>query len=213
MTVPREKVLICIPTYDFKLESQLVLGLLSCTPYFSTMPMFYGGNSYVQLARNALAHHFVEKRPECDWLMWIDADTSFTRNDWEIVWENENDLIVCAEYSKKLLGAPPVQGGMGFTRVHRSVYEKIKALQMDDGQDRVPRFTFDGELMVDYHACGVMANSQWIGEDRGFFMWAHTCKIPIRWETRTRLGHVGRLVYGYPDQIPGFKFLEDEGAQ
>jgi hypothetical protein len=212
VNVPREKILVCIPTFDFKVESELMLGLLSCTPYFSTMPMLYGGNSAVQLARNALAHHFVEQRPECDWLMWIDADTVFTKADWELLWEGD-ELIVCAEYARKLLGAMPVKGGMGFMRVHRSVFEQMKELTTEDGQDRIPRYLHDGKLVVDYHSCGVMQNGEWVGEDRGFLLWAASLNISVRWETRTRLGHAGRFVYGYPDQIPGFKFMDaDEGA-
>lgn len=199
--IAREKILIGLPTYDYKVDSALMLGSLACTKYFSTMPLIYGGGSYVQTARNQIAHTFVEERKECDWLMWIDSDIRFTTRDWELLWEGE-DLVVTAEYAKKIFGMPPAQFGLGFTRVHRSVYEKIRDWKNEEGQEIIRRYHHEGRRVVDYHTQHVSSDERFNGEDHAFFKWCAALGVPTRVETRTRLGHVGQYCYGYPDQIP-----------
>lgn len=210
MKIPREKILVAMPVYNSMIDAGCVNGLLACAPYYER-PLIFAGMSSIALARNEIAHIFVEKLTQYEWIMWIDSDTRFTPDDWNLLWEGD-ELIVCAEYARKVIGMPPVQFGMGFTRVHRSVYEKIKLLTMDNGEERVHRFYHKGEMMVDYHPNGATAEGRWIGEDQGFFMWAAATDVKPRLETRTRLGHVGPFAYGYPDQIPGYRFVED-GAQ
>jgi hypothetical protein len=84
----------------------------------------------------------------------------------------------------------------------------------EDGAERANRFYHDGQMMVDYHPNGAMPTGRWIGEDQGFFMWAAAVEAKLRVETRTRLGHAGRLVYGYPHQIPGYEIQNvNDGAQ
>lgn len=213
--IPREKILVAMPVHSYLIDAGCVTGLLSCAPFYAR-PFIFSGNSSIALARNEIAHVFVEKMPEHDWIQWIDADTRFTPADWQLLWEetDKKELIVCAEYARKFLGMPPVQFGLGFTRVHRSVYEKIRELKTEDGQDRVNRFYHKGEMMVDYHPNGATPQGRWIGEDQGFFMWAAACDIPTRLETRTKLGHAGTFCFGYPDQVPGYKFIDaEDGAQ
>lgn len=197
--ISRDKILVAMPVYNSLIDAGCVSGLLSCAPFYER-PYIFSGNSSIALARNEITHMFVEKMPNYEWLMWIDADTRFTPRDWQLLWEGDDKLIVCAEYARKFLGMSPVQFGLGFTRVHRSVYEKIKALTLD-GEDRVRRFYHKGEMMVDYHPNGALGEGRWIGEDQGFFMWAAACEIPTRLETRTRLVHAGSFGYEYPQQI------------
>lgn len=211
--IPREKILVALPVHSHLIDVGCVGGLLGCAPYYA-QPMIYAGNSNIALARNIIAHTFVEKATIFDWLMWIDADTRFTPTDWELLWEGDEE-VVTAEYSRKVLGLPPVQFGLGFTRIHRDVFERIKKLIHEDGAERVNRFYHDGEMLVDYHPNGAMQSGKWIGEDQGFFMWAGLAEATLRVETRTRLGHAGTFVYGYPDQVPGWGKLIDpeDGAQ
>ena len=97
--------------------------------------------------------------------------------------------------------------------MHRSVFERIKALTHEDGAERVNRFYHKGAMMVDYFPNGAIQSGRWIGEDQGFFMWCGLTESSIRMETRTHLKHVGRFEFGYPDQVPGFKIMEPEIAQ
>lgn len=207
---PRDQVLIGMPSYT-GIEPECVGGLLQCWPYYDR-PLFFKGMSNIALARNEIAHIFLEKT-KYEWLVMIDSDTAFTIQDWFYLWEGTED-VVCCEYARKVLGMPPVQFGLGFTRVHRRVFQKIKDLTTEDGQERVNRFYHKGELFVDYFPNGATSDARWIGEDQGFFMWAAMTDSKPRLETRTRLGHIGRMTYGYPDQVPGYKIVtEEDGAQ
>jgi len=209
--ISREKVLVAIPVYDYKLDLRCVEGLFSCLPYYHR-PIFWSGMSNIALARNQIAHTFVEGLTSYEWLMMIDSDTGFTVEDWQLLWEGEEQIVV-AEYARKAIGEKPVQFGLGFTRVHRSVFEKMKELKQDDGSEKLGRFYHKGQMMVDYFPNGAIQSGRWIGEDQGFFMWAAYTESSVRIETRTKLKHIGRFEYGYPDQIPGFTMVEEESPQ
>lgn len=210
----RDRVAVAIPTYDGKLDSAILLGLLSCTQFYSHMPIIMAGNAYVQLARNDIAHRFVEKMPECDWLMCIDADMRFTADDWRLLWQGD-EQVVCAEYAYKYFDrTQPVRWGLGFTRIHRSVFEGIRALKTEDGQDLVRRYYREGEMHVDYHTQHVSSEGKFVGEDYGFFQWVSALPgIKARLETRTRLGHVGQYCFRYPDKTPDGYQLNDGAGQ
>lgn len=199
-------ILIAIPAYDGRIDFRLMSGISECLGQFAKVYMAVGVSS-PSLARNEIAHHFMENT-EFEWLMCIDSDTAFHRTDWDLLWEGDEEVVI-AEYARKLLGEKPVQFGCGFCRIHRSVFERIKELKNDDGQDRVPRFYLKGRMMVDYYPDGALTMGRWIGEDQGFFMWAGEVKSSLRMETRTHLGHVGYFVYGYPEQIPGWEPVSD----
>lgn len=209
--IPREKILVCIPAYDSRIDLSCITGLFQCMPMYHR-PFFFAGNSNVAMARNNIAHLFVEKLTSYDWIMMIDSDTGFTIDDWNILWEGD-EHIVTAEYARKKIGEKPVKFGLGFTRVHRDVFEKMKALLNDDGSERLGRFYNEGQMMVDYFPTGSIDSGRWIGEDQGFFMWAALTDSSVRIETRTRLKHIGRFEYCYPDQIEGFKMVDEEPTQ
>ena len=211
MIPPREKVMVAIPSKNSQLDCGCFDGLLRTMDYWS-QPLILGGCSDPGLARCKIAHVFVEKATEFDWLMMIDDDMIFTREDWELLWEGD-ELIVCGDYSKKILGQRHTGTGLGFTRVHRSVFEMMKDLKTDEGGELVERFYMDGEVLVDYFPSGTrLMKSRRLGEDQGFFMLCSLVTQSMRWEKRTRLGHVGRFVYGYPNQIPGYEIRNDEEA-
>lgn len=50
----------------------------------------------------------------------------------------EADAIVCAEYSYKDDSLRPCRGGLGFTRIHRSVFEKLRGLKHERRTDLDP---------------------------------------------------------------------------
>lgn len=200
----REKVLVCIPTMDRRIDCGTMLGFVQCLDYWHHIPYIWGGMSDIALARNHIANKFLNHYKEFDWMMMLDSDIEFQRSDVELLWEGDED-IVTAEYSKKKLGEAPAQFGLGFTRIHRSVFERIADLQMDDGSEMVPRFYHLGEMFVAYHTSGPNADARWIGEDKSLFAWASRTTATYRLETRTRLQHIGSFAYNYPIQIPEYE--------
>jgi len=209
--IPRDTILLAMPGHDSKADFGTIMGLMMCLEFYHR-PLLLGGCSNIQLARDTIAHRFMEIETQYEWLMLVDSDIQFTVEDWKILWEGDEKIVI-APYAKKQLGKSPTIHGLGFTRVHRSVFEKIKELKNSDGEDMARRFYSDGAMMVDYFPQGAIGSGGFVGEDQGFFMWCAMVEDSVRWETRTRLGHVGRFVYGYPDQIPGWKFQEEESAQ
>lgn len=114
----------------------------------------------------------------------------------------EADALVCAEYSYKDDNLRPCRMGLGFTRIHRSVFEKIRDLKHEDGEPRTWQYQSAGQLYTDFYPCGalfaqVLPTAQWTGEDHGFFALAALAGIVARIETRTQLYHIGTKAYPY----------------
>jgi hypothetical protein len=202
--------LLAIPSLDSRMEMEQVLGILHCADLFAFPPYFFGGNSDIALTRNTMMNRFLQTSYE--WMMLVDSDIAFTRQDWELLWEGDED-IVTASYSKKKIGAAPINFGLGFTRVHRSVFQKMNDLQQENGESElIPRFYHDGQVMVAYCTSAPNAESRWVGEDRCFFLNASMVTQKFRNEQRTRLKHIGRFAYHYPDQIPSLESETGQGA-
>lgn len=114
----------------------------------------------------------------------------------------EADALVSAEYSYKDDRLAPCRLGLGFTRIHRSVFEAIAALKHENGEPRCWQFQAQGQLLTDYFPCGALfsqlvPNAQFVGEDHGFFMLAKMAGFIPRIETRTQLFHIGTKAYPY----------------
>jgi hypothetical protein len=192
-------VLIACPAHDRRCDCSTINSMLNVLPHIARNPFFLTGSSDICLARNMIAHKFVQHSPY-NWIVWVDSDIIFSPSDWMKLWEGPED-IVTAPYAKKVLGEMPTLYGLGFTRVHRSAYELIRDFVRPDGTELADRFYMESELIVNYHPVGVTGDSRYHGEDRGFFLLAALADIPHRLETRTHLRHVGPFEYGYPDQI------------
>jgi hypothetical protein len=165
------------------------------------------GESSVSTARDYVAHYFLT-RTQCEWLVWIDADICFTREDWGLLMEQQGDeRAVCAEYMKKTQDLSPqvANFGLGFARVHRSVYESLDAMTRDDQEPRLLRYRAGVEIngqrsleeFIEYHPIGVHPDGSRRNEDHGFWLMVRLAGIPIRKETRTRLGHTGSFTWFY----------------
>ena len=164
--------------------------------------------SSVSTARDYVAHYFLT-RTRCEWLVWIDSDICFSRNDWRLLMEQQGDeLAVCAEYLKKTqdLSLEVANFGLGFARVHRSVYERLDALDRDGtGEPLLQRYRSGVEIngqrsieeFVEYHPIGVMPDGSRRNEDHGFWLMVKLAGINIRKETRTKLGHTGQFTWWY----------------
>ncbi|MGA9854256.1 MAG: hypothetical protein WBR29_03125 [Gammaproteobacteria bacterium] len=106
-------------------------------------------------------------------------------------------LIVTAEYSRKVESLEPARFGLGFTRIHRSVFERLEEAKDDEGTPRVGQFSHQGQLYSHFFPNGPGFHGQYFGEDTGFFHLCRLCGITPRVEQRTRLVHVGRKIYPY----------------
>lgn len=167
------------------------------------------GESSVSTARDYVAHYFLT-RTRCEWLVWIDSDICFTRDDWRLLMRQEGDeLAVCAEYLKKNqdLSLEVANFGLGFARVHRSVFEALDNLTREDQEPRLLRYRsmVRGEKgnpptieeFVEYHPIGVLPDGSRRNEDHGFWLLVRLAGIGIRKETRTKLGHTGQFTWWY----------------
>jgi hypothetical protein len=203
MSAPN-KVLIAIPALDRKLDVELCTSLLAIIAASGgmTVPYFLTGDSNIRHARNKCAHYFMTKT-DADTLFFWDSDIIASVQDYAYVMEGEQSDIVIAPYARKQFGALPVDWGMGFCRIDRSVFTRLSDWRTGpDGEECLNRYFMDGELAVDYFFDGAGPNGHWFGEDTGFWNWCALNDIKARLEKRTRLGHIGTYVYRYPDQLP-----------
>jgi hypothetical protein len=220
-------VLVATPSHDGKVETGYAGALAACgsAHLFGNM-VFLNGCSHVAMARNAIVDGFL--RSDYEWLVCIDSDIVFSERDFRLLLDyplpdqpagiefegqaaamdaaatRTDDglvLISCAEYSRKIDNGEPARFGLGFCRVHRSVYEALEVLTAGDGSARVHQFMHAGKLVSDFHPSGCMTDGQWLGEDTGFFSLVRLAGITPRIEQRTRLIHWGRKSYDY---TPGF---------
>ena len=205
MKVPREKILIGMPLHDRRIDVATLQGLMTCAPFYER-PFFMVGMSDICLARNTIAHLFVEKATSYDWLVFIDSDIGFSVEDWQLLWEGDEELVT-ASYARKIFGEPPAEFGLGFTRIHRSVFNKIKELKTDEGAEYAQRFIYKSEMHVNYFPNGGTHDHRYVGEDRGFFILASLTDVKPRVERRTKLRHIGPIEFGYPDQISPLTML------
>lgn len=115
------------------------------------------------------------------------------------------DALVCAEYPYKDDSGQPIRLGMGFVRIHRSVFERLQRLTNHDGTARLWSMLHRGVELYDYFPSGplihhLIPTAEWKGEDTGFFTLCMLAGIVPRIEKRTRLTHIGRKGYHYePD--------------
>lgn len=163
------------------------------------------GESSVSTARDYVVHYF-KTRTNCEWLVWIDDDITFSRQDWAYLMEDQaGELAVCAEYLKKSPEVQVANFGLGFARIHRSVYEKLDDLVRDTGEPQLMRYRSGVEIngqrsmeeFVEYHPIGVHLDGSRRNEDHGFWVLVRLAGVPVRKETRTKLGHTGSFTWWY----------------
>lgn len=196
-----KKIAIITPTRDGQVCTEYAGGLASCAGMYGALS-FVTGMSVVSLARNIVVHSFLQ-HDEFDHLVMIDSDIGFSKDDLQYLLEERmtedsvtTHQIVVAEYGKRPTGIDNnkdnAQFGLGFTRVHRSVFEQLREVATSDGDLMVNAFMWQGEMMHDYFPCGATPQNHWMSEDHGFFMLCRLAEIQVRVETRTNLLHWGR---------------------
>jgi hypothetical protein len=191
------KIFFGLPTIDRRIDVDCAIAVFKTIAREGGQSYFHMGISDIALARNIIVNQFLKS--DCDWLMMIDSDIIFSEDDWQLLWEGD-ESIVTAPYARKIPGKEPASFGLGFTRVHRNVFNAIDELKNRDGAEYAGRFYMDGQTYVNYFPVGPTGDSRWLGEDRGFFTLCMMAELNYRLETRCRLRHVGYFIYGYPQQ-------------
>jgi hypothetical protein len=189
-------VIIMTPAHDARVDVLYVNALIPTLQTFGAAHMFLSCDSNVAHARNTCLNIFSELK-QFQQLVMIDADMAWSLEDFGYLMEGPQSLVV-AEYARKSQdNQPPVRGGAGFCRIHRSVLEQLDALMNEDGGERLPRYRENGKTMVDYCYTGAVGDGRYLSEDRGLWTYCALAGVEPRWETRTRLLHIGRAIYPY----------------
>lgn len=196
------KVLLAIPCMDGRIWSECMLSIIQVLAASGgqVLPYVLSGDSNICHARNRIAHYFLTKT-DCDTLFFLDSDIVFTPSDFAAVLDGEEQVVI-APYARKFFGMEPVGFGMGFCRIHRSVFETLSEMADDEGQEALPRYFLDGEIATHFFFTGASSDARWFGEDSGFWHWCALNGITQRLERRTRLGHLGYFKYECPNQLP-----------
>lgn len=209
MKIDPRSILVAIPTHDGKIWADCAGGIGHCIAgqRFGNF-YFHVQGSCIPHIRNQIAGIFL--RSKFEWLMCIDSDVGFTVKDWDFLWEGE-ELIATAEYPKKDGSNLPVTFGMGFVRIHRSVFETLNRLILTEDGAKVcpPDAVIDslhcavgtyyekGNIDRDYFRVGATSDSRYMQEDFGFWSLVHLAGIKPKIEKRTKLKHWGSRCYEY----------------
>lgn len=174
------------------------------------------GHSQIDQARSLLATYAMAHG--ADVALFIDHDTIFNPLDVEALAEvaRERQALVAAPYSIRKLGGSLVGGpdaskyeevtfyegggvydavnviGMGFTAIHRSVFEKF---------DDLPEYAEvnSGDGMVRPYFQKVVIGGFWHKEDSSFCHVARGLGVSTLIDTRIRVKHLGEHAFGIED--------------
>jgi hypothetical protein len=175
-----------------------VLGMIALyrLGYVVVDPLMIGGTP-VSIPRMLLVSEFL--RGPCEWLLFIDDDIGFRPEDFCYLFEDINgELAVCAEYLKKTADRRyAVSYGLGFARIHRSVFETLKLLAHPDGSPACAPGDIFGCPVNDFFPMGFVPTGKYIAEDHGFWALCHQANIKVRIEKRTHLAHTGQYRWIY----------------
>jgi hypothetical protein len=175
-----------------------MLGLIGIyrLGYVIADPLLIGGTP-VSIPRMLLISEFL--RGPCEWIVFIDDDIGFRPEDFCYLFEDiDGELAVCAEYLKKTPDRRyAVTYGLGFARIHRSVFETLKLLEHPDGSKACVEGEIFGHRVDDFFPMGFAPTGKYIAEDHGFWTLCYQARIPVRVEKRTHLSHTGQYRWIY----------------
>lgn len=173
-------------------------------------------DSAVARARNIAAWAFLKSDRE--YLFFWDADIVATKQDIERLCENDCDIL-CGIYCKKQVSLNPEpvfntlegkgvqicggleeikRGGTGFMRIHRSVFEKIKAPESAEilKSMNVMKLEYHnhGETQWNFFPMGVL-RGEYLSEDWYFCDIARELGFKVMLDTRIQTLHDGSCLY------------------
>lgn len=167
-------VYLAIPCGDGRIMSEVTGSIVQTAGLWSAISM-PSECSHVSLVRNLIAAQFLATA--CEWLVCVDNDIRFSREDYLLLLQPRDteacydsafpeptrvatatasgtrtmaDALVVAEYSYKNDTLEPVKNGMGFVRIHRSVFRTLEALKHDHGTVNVPGELYDRLMNWNY---------------------------------------------------------------
>lgn len=166
--------------------------------------MHASGYSDIGLARNQIFNGFVHS--EYEWLICIDSDIGFTRDDMEyllapcgravvdgptLAYDVPRDslhtiLAVNAPYSKKNESGDAVVNGLGFSCINKSVLVAIMSYFPFPYKD-----TASGQMMQDFCMTGAAPNYNLLREDTGFWFLVGQVGVQRYLQSQTKLRHYG----------------------
>jgi hypothetical protein len=199
------KVMLGLPCADHKMYCETVMSIIAILAASggAVQPFWLQGNSNVAAARNLVVHYFLYST-DCDTLFFWDNDIVASAQDFAYVMEGDEQVVI-APYARKEMGREPVGFGMGFCRIHRSVFDALNDWKSEDGEEVLGRYyqtELAAPIATHFFYTGASPEARWYGEDTGFWHFCARNGITQRLERRTRLGHIGLHKYGYPDQVP-----------
>jgi hypothetical protein len=198
-TDPRE-IVVAVPCHTGRIDVLTANGLCNIigTGRIANQPLWNYGGSNVGAVRNDILHTFLTLS-DCQWLMMIDDDIGFTVDDWDLLWEDQaGELAVCAEYLQKIDGEKvAAQFGLGFARVHRTVFERLMAMTLEDGTPFLRQGYYAGKLLWEFFPQGVTVAGEYRQEDHGFWQLVRIAQVSVRIERRCKLAHSGRSTWRY----------------
>ena len=208
-------IILAMPCKDGRNDVMATRGLCNVigTGRLANQPLLIFGGSNVGAVRNTIVHEFLE-RTTAEWLMMLDDDIGFGVEDWDFLFEtHDGEKCVCAEYLQKLDGQRvPARFGLGFSRVHRSVFDTLTRLTDDSGVPWVRQGIYAGRLMWDFFPQGTNSAGEYRQEDHGVWTLVKLAGIGVRIETRAHLLHSGRSTWRY-DAAELAQDVEEAGAQ
>lgn len=196
------KILLAMPCMDGRIWAQTMMSVMQVMAASEGLiqPYWSIGDSNIAHCRNGIAHYFLT-RTDFDTLFFLDSDIVFSGEDFAYMLEGREQIVI-APYARKVMGMPPTGFGMGFCRIHRSVFDQLNAMEDAEGGEGLARYYIDGEVATHFFFTGASTDARWFGEDTGFWHWCALQGMTQRLERRTRLGHIGSYVYHCPDQMP-----------
>jgi hypothetical protein len=200
-----DKVLLAMPCGTSSMYTEVVMSVIAVLAGSggSVRPYWLNGHSNIAGGRSLMAHYFLNNT-ECDTLFFWDSDIVASLQDFAYMMEGDEQVVI-APYARKEMGRAPVGFGMGFCRIHRSVFDTLNAWTTDEGEEVLGRFYQNDvppqPIATHFFYTGASPEARWYGEDTGFWHFCARNNITQRLERRTRLGHIGLFKYGYPDQM------------
>lgn len=214
-------VLICMPCYGGNVSDKTTNSLFNLGKTFVRNNVPHGllttaNESLISKGRSKMANFFINNT-EYEYLFFLDADVGFDSNDVLKLLSHE-EKIVCGAYPMKTVPlkwnftlTEPLQKkgnlvaieriGIGFSLIHRSVFDKIiekygQELKYMPTGESIGHETTEKEMNNSYHFFSELKeNHIYLPEDLSFFTRAKQCGFQPWMDVSINLCHVGSHVF------------------
>lgn len=213
--------LIAMPCYGGNVSDKTAVSLFNLGKLLNQNNVNNGllvmaNQSIITQARSKIANFFLNNT-EFEHLLFLDADIGFKPDDVLKLLSHKKD-VVCGTYPMKsiplqwnfIISKPEQRegnlikienNGIGFTLIHRSVFQKIiqkfgKELKYFPPNNDVEKSLTEKEYNNSYHFFGeIKVDNQYLSEDKSFFYLVKQCGIENWLDVSINLSHVGSHVF------------------